>query len=63
MIFGIYRLYLCIGPAHYFYRFNVFANVTTGNFYTMTAEVQNAAATGLFHIPKPIAVRSRVRFS
>ena len=63
MVFCIDGLYLGVGPAHHFYGFNIFTNIGAGNFNTMATQIEYAAATGLFDVPKPVAMRAGMGFS
>src|SRR6201989_1300219 len=63
MVFCLNGFYLGISPTHHFNRFNVFANKPTTYFHAMTSEVKYTAATCLFQIPEPVAVRPRMCLS
>src|SRR4030095_10308574 len=63
MIFRIDGFHLSIGPAHHLNWFDIFANVTSCDLYTMAAQVKDATTTCLFFIPKPFTMGARVGFS
>src|SRR5579863_167612 len=53
VILRIDRLDLCICPAHYFDRPDVFADKGPPDLHTMTAQVEDTAAAGLIFVPEP----------
>src|SRR5882724_1849086 len=63
MVLRIDWFYLCIRPAHYFNRLDIFSDKTPCNFNTMTTQVENTTAASLFNVPEPIAMRTGMRFS